>query len=37
MVELYPPIEPYAQGLLEVGDGNHVYWEICGNPDGNRP
>jgi proline iminopeptidase len=34
MVELYPPIEPYDQGLLDVGDGNHVYWETCGNPDG---
>jgi proline iminopeptidase len=34
MVELYPPIEPYAQGLLDVGDGNRVYWETCGNPDG---
>ena len=30
----YPPIEPYDQGLLDVGDGNHVYWEICGNPEG---
>ena len=34
MVELYPPIEPYDQGLLDVGDGNLVYWETCGNPDG---
>src|ERR1700684_1606675 len=34
MVELYPPIEPYDQGLLDVGDGNFVYWETCGNPDG---
>jgi proline iminopeptidase len=34
MVELYPPIEPYDQGLLEVGDGNLVYWETSGNPDG---
>ena len=34
MVELYPPIEPYAQGLLDVGDGNRVYWETCGNPEG---
>lgn len=34
MVELYPPIEPYDQGMLEVGDGNRVYWETCGNPDG---
>lgn len=30
----YPPIEPYATGMLDVGDGNHVYWETCGNPDG---
>jgi proline iminopeptidase len=34
MVELYPPIEPYDQGMLDVGDGNRVYWETCGNPDG---
>lgn len=31
---LYPPIEPYAHGLLAVGDGHEVYWEVCGNPDG---
>jgi proline iminopeptidase len=31
---LYPPIEPYDHGLLDVGDGNRVYWETCGNPDG---
>ncbi|MEU5879783.1 prolyl aminopeptidase [Spirillospora sp. NPDC047279] len=31
---LYPPIEPYDSGLLEVGDGNHIYWEACGNPGG---
>ncbi len=34
MVELYPPIEPYDQGMLDVGDGNLVYWEVCGNPEG---
>lgn len=34
MVELYPPIEPYEHGMLDTGDGNHVYWEVCGNPDG---
>jgi proline iminopeptidase len=34
VVELYPPIEPYDQGRLDVGDGNLVYWEACGNPDG---
>jgi proline iminopeptidase len=31
---LYPPIEPYASGMLDVGDGQHVYWEECGNPSG---
>ncbi|WP_375424613.1 prolyl aminopeptidase [uncultured Friedmanniella sp.] len=30
----HPPIEPYDSGLLEVGDGNRVYWETSGNPDG---
>ncbi|MEU7580574.1 prolyl aminopeptidase [Streptomyces sp. NPDC041068] len=29
---LYPDIEPYDHGMLDVGDGNHVYWEVCGNP-----
>ena len=31
---LYPPIEPYDYGLLDVGDGNRIYWEVCGNPAG---
>ena len=31
---LYPEIEPYDSGLLDVGDGHHVHWEVCGNPDG---
>jgi proline iminopeptidase len=26
--------EPFARGMLEVGDGNQVYWEMCGNPAG---
>jgi proline iminopeptidase len=34
MSELYPPVEPYEHGLLDVGTGNHVYWEVSGNPDG---
>jgi proline iminopeptidase len=34
MAERYPPIEPYDHGMLEVGDGNRVYWEVCGNPEG---
>lgn len=31
---MYPEIEPYDSGMLEVGDGQQVYWEVCGNPDG---
>ena len=31
---MYPPIEPYDQGVLDVGDGNQVYWEVSGNPAG---
>ncbi|MFJ5289927.1 prolyl aminopeptidase [Streptomyces sp. NPDC088348] len=34
MSELFPPAEPYEQGMLDVGDGNLVYWEVCGNPAG---
>ncbi|MFI2777976.1 prolyl aminopeptidase [Streptomyces sp. ALB3] len=30
----YPPIEPHERGMLDVGDGNLVYWEVCGNPVG---
>jgi proline iminopeptidase len=29
-----PAIEPYETGMLDTGDGNLVYWETCGNPDG---
>jgi len=28
----YPEIEPYDHGMLDVGDGNLIYWEVCGNP-----
>lgn len=31
---LYPAIEPYETGELLVGDGQRVYWEQSGNPDG---
>lgn len=34
MAELHPPVEPYDHGMLDVGDGNLVYWEACGNPAG---
>jgi proline iminopeptidase len=30
----FPPIEPYEHGLLDVGDGNRIYWEASGNPEG---
>ena len=30
----YRATEPYDHGLLDVGDGNLVYWETRGNPDG---
>ena len=34
MRQVHPPIEPYARGRLDVGDGNHIYWETCGDPAG---
>ena len=34
MTQLYPAIEPYEHGMLDVGDGNRLYWETCGNPRG---
>ncbi|WP_371237729.1 hypothetical protein [Streptomyces pimonensis] len=34
MTQPFPPIEPYAHGLLEVGDGNRIHWKTSGNPDG---
>jgi proline iminopeptidase len=34
MRQLYPAIEPYASGLLDVGDGHRVYWERAGTPGG---
>ncbi|MBM7772168.1 proline iminopeptidase [Actinokineospora baliensis] len=34
MLSLYPPIEPHERGMLDVGDGQRVYWEVSGNPRG---
>ena len=34
MTDLYPEIEPYEHGMLDVSDGNLIYWETCGNPRG---
>lgn len=31
---MYPEIEPYDQGLLDVGDGHSIFFECCGNPKG---
>ena len=34
VADRYPEIEHYDSGMLDVGDGNLVYWETCGNPHG---
>jgi proline iminopeptidase len=34
MRAFYPPIDPHLSGMLDVGDGHQVYWEVSGNPDG---
>lgn len=31
---LYPPIEPYESGMLDVGEGHSLYWERVGTPGG---
>jgi proline iminopeptidase len=31
---LYPPIDPFDQRMLDVGDGHRIYVEQCGNPAG---
>ena len=36
MRPLHPPIEPYDNGMLDVGDGHHLRYEVSGNP-GGRP
>lgn len=34
MKTLYPEIEPFDSGMLDVSDLHSVYFERCGNPDG---
>ena len=34
MIMPYPEVEPYEHGMLDMGDGNAVYWETCGKPAG---
>ncbi len=31
---LYPPIDPFDQRMMDMGDGHTVYVERCGNPAG---
>ncbi|WP_435140130.1 prolyl aminopeptidase [Pseudopelagicola sp. nBUS_19] len=31
---LYPPVEPFDQSHLDVGDGHIIYYEQSGNPNG---
>ena len=31
---MFPPLEPFAAGMLPVDDGHQLYWETSGNPAG---
>ncbi|MEO8241657.1 MAG: prolyl aminopeptidase [bacterium] len=31
---LYPPVDPFDQRMMEVGQGHRIYVEQCGNPAG---
>ncbi|WP_307806893.1 prolyl aminopeptidase [Naasia sp. SYSU D00057] len=31
---MHPETEPHASGFLSPGDGQRIYWEMCGAPDG---
>jgi len=31
---LYPPVDPFDQRMMDVGDGHRIYVEQCGNPAG---
>lgn len=33
-MDRYPPIEPYDAGMLDVGDGHRIHWDVSGNPGG---
>ncbi len=33
-MDLYPKIEPYDRGMLDVSDGHRLYYEQSGNPKG---
>ena len=31
---LYPPVDPFDQRVMDMGDGHRIYVEQCGNPNG---
>ncbi|MEU3074625.1 prolyl aminopeptidase [Streptomyces laurentii] len=31
---MFAELAPHDEGMLDVGDGNHVYWSVAGNPEG---
>ena len=31
---LYPPVDPFDQRVMDMGDGHRIYVEQCGNPTG---
>ena len=33
-MNVFPEIEPHEVGMLDVGDGHRLYWEVSGNPQG---
>jgi len=35
-MDRFPALEPHECGMLDVGEGQQIYWEACGNPRG-RP
>jgi proline iminopeptidase len=32
--ERFPPVDPFDDGMLDVGDGHSIYWCVSGSPDG---
>jgi proline iminopeptidase len=33
-IDIFPPVEPYQSGMLAVDGRHQLYWEQCGNPNG---
>lgn len=34
MIDYFPIVEPFVTGMLDVGDGQHLYFDVRGNPNG---